>query len=157
MKVLQILPTNSESISLKKKLDSLTYQNKDILIINSMLNPETTYPQNLVNQINSLDKKIIVDVLSISQVKKRNTLDWFSVKDHGDKKIFLIVGDCATCTYKASQDIFELNERGLDAYLVTFSEMKNLIIPKLFEIFETKTLFIDDLLFKDNLFKKINI
>ena len=113
MKVLQILPTNSESISLKKKLDSLTYQNKDILIINSMLNPETTYPQNLVNQINSLDKKIIVDVLSISQVKKRNTLDWFSVKDEGLKEFIRLSGS----NPEMWRDIFELNERGFTLIL----------------------------------------
>jgi hypothetical protein len=156
MKILQIKPTSYAQTIITKRFKANTSSNKDVVVINSMLNPKTTYPQDIVNKIHSLDRDLIVVSFFISQVKKRNTLDWYSINEHGNKKIFLIVGDCATCTYKASQDIFELNERGLDAHLVTFSEMENLIIPKLRENFKNRILFMDDLMFNDNLFKQLS-
>jgi|TARA_B110000240_G_scaffold124917_1_gene139197 hypothetical protein len=156
MKILQIKPTSYAQTIITKRFKANTSSNKDVVVINSMLNPKTTYPQDIVNKIHSLDQDLIIVSFFISQVKKRNTLDWYSINEHGNKKIFLIVGDCATCTYKASQDIFELNERGLDAHLVTFSEMENLIIPKLRENFKNRILFMDDLMFNDNLFKQLS-
>ena len=156
MKILQIKPTSYAQTIITKRFKANTSSNKDVVVINSMLNPKTTYPQDIVNKIHSLDQDLIIVSFFISQVKKRNTLDWYSINEHGNKKIFLIVGDCATCTYKASQDIFELNERGLDAHLVTFSEMENLIIPKLRENFKNRILFMDDLTFNDNLFKQLS-
>jgi len=156
MKILQIKPTSYAQTIITKRFKANTSSNKDVMVINSMLNPKTTYPQDIVNKIHSLDQDLIIVSFFISQVKKRNTLDWYSINEHGNKKIFLIVGDCATCTYKASQDIFELNERGLDAHLVTFSEMENLIIPKLRENFKNRILFMDDLTFNDNLFKQLS-
>jgi|TARA_B110000914_G_scaffold77278_1_gene67901 hypothetical protein len=156
MKILQIKPTSYAQTIITKRFKANTSSNKDVMVINSMLNPKTTYPQDIVNKIHSLDQDLIIVSFFISQVKKRNTLDWYSINEHGNKKIFLIVGDCATCTYKASQDIFELNERGLDAHLVTFSEMENLIIPKLRENFKNRILFMDDLMFNDNLFKQLS-
>mgnify|MGYP006092068121 CR=1 FL=1 len=156
MKILQIKPTSYAQTIITKRFKANTSSNKDVVVINSMLNPKTTYPHDIVNKIHSLDRDLIVVSFFISQVKKRNTLDWYSINEHGNKKIFLIVGDCATCTYKASQDIFELNERGLDAHLVTFSEMENLIIPKLRENFKNRILFMDDLMFNDNLFKQLS-
>ena len=156
MKILQIKPTSYAQTIITKRFKANTSSNKDVVVINSMLNPKTTYPQDIVNKIHSLDRDLIVVSFFISQVKKRNTLDWYSINEHGNKKIFLIVGDCATCTYKASQDIFELNKRGLDAHLVTFSEMENLIIPKLRENFKNRILFMDDLMFNDNLFKQLS-
>jgi len=156
MKILQIKPTSYAQTIITKRFKANTSSNKDVMVINSMLNPKTTYPQDIVNKIHSLDQDLIIVSFFISQVKKRNTLDWYSINEHGNKKIFLIVGDCATCTYKASQDIFELNERGLEAHLVTFSEMENLIIPKLRENFKNRILFMDDLMFNDNLFKQLS-
>jgi hypothetical protein len=156
MKILQIKPTSYAQTIITKRFKANTSSNKDVMVINSMLNPKTTYPQDIVNKIHSLDQDLIIVSFFISQVKKRNTLDWYSINEHGNKKIFLIVGDCATCTYKASQDIFELNKRGLDAHLVTFSEMENLIIPKLRENFKNRILFMDDLMFNDNLFKQLS-
>ena len=156
MKILQIKPTSYAQTIITKRFKANTSSNKDVMVINSMLNPKTTYPQDIVNKIHSLDQDLIIVSFFISQVKKRNTLDWYSINEHGNKKIFLIVGDCATCTYKASQDIFELNERGLEAHLVTFSEMENLIIPKLRENFKNRILFMDDLTFNDNLFKQLS-
>jgi hypothetical protein len=156
MKILQIKPTSYAQTIITKRFKANTSSNKDVVVINSMLNPKTTYPHDIVNKIHSLDQDLIIVSFFISQVKKRNTLDWYSINEHGNKKIFLIVGDCATCTYKASQDIFELNERGLDAHLVTFSEMENLIIPKLRENFKNRILFMDDLMFNDNLFKQLS-
>ena len=156
MKILQIKPTSYAQTIITKRFKANTSSNKDVMVINSMLNPKTTYPQDIVNKIHSLDQDLIIVSFFISQVKKRNTLDWYSINEHGNKKIFLIVGDCATCTYKASQDIFELNERGLDAHLVTFSEMENLIIPKFRENFKNRILFMDDLMFNDNLFKQLS-
>ena len=156
MKILQIKPTSYAQTIITKRFKANTSSNKDVVVINSMLNPKTTYPQDIVNKIHSLDQDLIIVSFFISQVKKRNTLDWYSINEHGNKKIFLIVGDCATCTYKASQDIFELNERGLEAHLVTFSEMENLIIPKLRENFKNRILFMDDLMFNDNLFKQLS-
>ena len=152
MKILQIKPTSYAQTIITKRFKANTSSNKDVVVINSMLNPKTTYPQDIVNKIHSLDRDLIVVSFFISQVKKRNTLDWYSINEHGNKKIFLIVGDCATCTYKASQDIFELNEAFASQSLAVMRELN----PKLRENFKNRILFMDDLMFNDNLFKQLS-
>jgi hypothetical protein len=106
--------------------------------------------------INNFDSEIVVELKSISQVEKKNIGEWYIESEGSPKNIFLIVGDCATCTYKASQDIFTLNERGINSHLLTFKEMNSLIFSKLKKQYLKKILFVDDSIFNERLIKAIN-
>ena len=151
MKILQISPINHDQVEDTPAAKSKKIISKEVLIVNSMLDPKTEIQNTLKNIIENFDEEIIVEFKFVSQVMKKNTIEWLSEKEHKNKTIFLIVGDCATCTYKGSQDIYELNEKEIDAFLVTFSEMKNLITQKLYKTYANRIFFIDKQFFKDRL------
>lgn len=151
MKVLQISPINYHQVEDSQAVKSKKIFNKEVLIVNSMLNPKTEMPKSLKNILENFDEEIIVEFQFVSQVMKKNTIEWLSERDHKNKTIFLIVGDCATCTYKGSQDIYELNEKGINAFLLTFSEMNNLIDQKLYKKYKNRIFFIDKQFFKERL------
>ena len=121
-----------------------------------MLNPITKYPQEIMQIINNFDSEIALEVKLISQVEKKNIAEWYEDVEGSPKNIFLIVGDCATCTYKASQDIFSLNERGINSHLLTFKEMNSLIFSKLKKQYIKNILFMDDQIFNERLIKVIS-
>lgn len=156
MKIIQISPTSYDEAIIKKSNIKNVSFNKKILIVNSMLNPNTKYPQEIMQIINNFDSEIVVELKSISQVEKKNIGEWYIDTEGSPKNIFLIVGDCATCTYKASQDIFTLNERGINSHLLTFKEMNSLIFSKLKKQYLKKILFVDDSIFNERLIKAIN-
>ena len=156
MKVIQISPTSSDEVIIKKSnINNISY-NKKILIVNSMLNPITKYPQEIMQIINNFDSEIALEVKLISQVEKKNIAEWYEDVEGSPKNIFLILGDCATCTYKASQDIFSLNERGISSHLLTFKEMNSLIFSKLKKQYIKNILFMDDQIFNERLIKVIS-
>jgi hypothetical protein len=157
MKILQIRPVNYDQVEVVGRTKHNSTISKEVLIINSMLNPQTDSPKTLINILENFDVEIDINLQFVSQVMKRNTIEWYSEKKYKSKTIFLIVGDCATCTYKASQDIYELNERRINAFLVTFSEMENLIIKKLYSKYKNKVLFMDNQFFEDSIQQQFEI
>ena len=58
--------------------------------------------------------------------------------------MIIVVGDCATCTFKASQDTKELNDRNVPTYLITFSEMKSLIFQDTLYEYPEKLIYFDE-------------
>ena len=155
LKLIQISPTSYDEAIIKKSNIKNVSFTKKILIVNSMLDPNTKYPQEIMQIINNFDSNIAIEVQSISQVEKKNIGEWYAGVEGSPKNILLIVGDCATCTYKASQDIFTLNERGINSHLLTFKEMNSLIISKLKKQYIKKILFVDDSRFNELLIKSI--
>ena len=91
MKVIQISPTSPEEAIIKKSnINNISY-NKKILIVNSMLNPITKYPQEIMQIINNFDSEIALEVKLISQVEKKNIAEWYEDVEGSPKNIFLIV------------------------------------------------------------------
>ena len=72
LKLIQISPTSyDEAIIKKSNIKNVSFTEK-ILIVNSMLDPNTKYPQEIMQIINNFDSDIAVEVQSISQVEKKN-------------------------------------------------------------------------------------
>ena len=153
MKFMQISPTYYEKTLPGRSIEQNKIIGTQVVIVNSMLNPNTKYPKMLTDLFKNLDKEVNIEIKNVSQVAKKKTIEWYSIQEDKSKAVFIIVGDCATCTYKASQDVHELNKQNVNAYLLTFKEMENLIIKKLSIEYKNKILFIDDELFQ-NILKK---
>jgi hypothetical protein len=149
MNFIQIKPKDDSEI---KKIVSLPYFGKNrykkILIVNSMLNPSSKFHIKIYDFFYEMNRSISIDTRNVSQVEKTDVLD-MGINQLDYDLIFVVVGDCATCTYKASQDIVSLNDEKIESYLVTFNEMESLIDKRLKLKYENKILYFDTKNFLD--------
>lgn len=126
-----------------------------ILLIDSMLNPNSQLHLELHKILNSLHKNLKIDFKKISQVDKKKSIEWFDFSSRYDL-VIIFVGDCATCTFKASQDIKELNDKNVLTFLITFSEMKSLIDQYTIKKYPEKLFYFDEENFIDKLQKEFS-
>ena len=82
MKILQISPINHDQVEDTPAAKSKKIISKEVLIVNSMLDPKTEIPNTLKNIIENFDEEIIVEFKFVSQVMKKNTIEWLSEKEH---------------------------------------------------------------------------
>jgi hypothetical protein len=146
VKFLLVKPHNENSITLSKiQNQKRVEESESILIINSMLNPLSKWSSLIKKSFEKDFEKIKIDELNVSQVKKKNILDWKENNFEYDHYA-IVVGDCATCTFKASQDVLQLIISGNNSTLYTFQEMEPLIIDQLKNNYSKNIQFIDDLI-----------
>ncbi len=143
MNLIQIKP--KDDLEIKKSVNLPYFENKrykKILIVNSMLNPSSKFHIKIFDFFDKLNRGISIDNRNVSQVEKTDVLG-SGINQLAYDLIFIVVGDCATCTYKASQDIVSLNDKKIESYLVTFKEMESLIDKRVKSKYENKVLYFD--------------
>ena len=109
----------------------------------------------LNSKLFQFDSAFKIDVKKISQVDKKTSIEWFDFSTTYDS-VIIVVGDCATCTFKASQDTKELNDRNVPTYLITFSEMKSLIFQDTLNEYPEKLIYFDEKNFIEKLKKEFS-
>ena len=75
MKILQIRPVNYDQVEVVGRTKHNSTISKEVLIINSMLNPKTDSPKTLINILENFDVEIDINLQFVSQVMKRNTIE----------------------------------------------------------------------------------
>ena len=149
IKVIQVKPRQDYLLSTTFKVENDISKSK-VLLVDSMLNPNSQAHLKVEDILNGFDVTFKIDKRKISQVDKKTTIEWFDFSSTYDS-VIIVVGDCATCTFKASQDIKELNDRNIPTYLVTFSEMKSLVFQDTLKIYPERLFYIDE----ENFIKKL--
>ena len=149
IKVIQVKPRQDYLPSATFKVENDISKSK-VLLVDSMLNPNSQAHLKVEDILNGFDVTFKIDKRKISQVDKKTTIEWFDFSSTYDS-VIIVVGDCATCTFKASQDIKELNDRNIPTYLITFSEMKSLVFQDTLKIYPERLFYIDD----ENFIKKL--
>jgi len=149
IKVIQVKPRQDYLLSTTFKVENDISKSK-VLLVDSMLNPNSQAHLKVEDILNGFDVTFKIDKRKISQVDKKTTIEWFDFSSTYDS-VIIVVGDCATCTFKASQDIKELNDRNIPTYLITFSEMKSLVFQDTLKIYPERLFFIDE----ENFIKKL--
>ena len=149
IKVIQVKPRQDYLPSITFKVENDISKSK-VLLVDSMLNPNSQAHLKVEDILNGFDVTFKIDKRKISQVDKKTTIEWFDFSSTYDS-VIIVVGDCATCTFKASQDIKELNDRNIPTYLITFSEMKSLIFQDTLKIYPERLFYIDE----ENFIKKL--
>ena len=149
IKVIQVKPRQDYLLSTTFKVENDISKSK-VLLVDSMLNPNSQAHLKVEDILNGFDVTFKIDKRKISQVDKKTTIEWFDFSSTYDS-VIIVVGDCATCTFKASQDIKELNDRNIPTYLVTFSEMKSLVFQDTLKIYPERLFYFD----KENFIKKL--
>ena len=149
IKVIQVKPRQDYLPSATFKVENDISKSK-VLLVDSMLNPNSQAHLKVEDILNGFDVTFKIDKRKISQVDKKTTIEWFDFSSTYDS-VIIVVGDCATCTFKASQDIKELNDRNIPTYLVTFSEMKSLVFQDTLKIYPERLFYIDE----ENFIKKL--
>jgi len=149
IKVIQVKPRQDYLPSITFKVENDISKSK-VLLVDSMLNPNSQAHLKVEDILNGFDVTFKIDKRKISQVDKKTTIEWFDFSSTYDS-VIIVVGDCATCTFKASQDIKELNDRNIPTYLVTFSEMKSLVFQDTLKIYPERLFYFDE----ENFIKKL--
>ena len=149
IKVIQVKPRQDYLLSTTFKVENDISKSK-VLLVDSMLNPNSQAHLKVEDILNGFDVTFKIDKRKISQVDKKTTIEWFDFSSTYDS-VIIVVGDCATCTFKASQDIKELNDRNIPTYLITFSEMKSLVFQDTLKIYPEMLFYIDE----ENFIKKL--
>ena len=149
IKVIQVKPRQDYLPSATFKVENDISKSK-VLLVDSMLNPNSQAHLKVEDILYGFDVTFKIDKRKISQVDKKTTIEWFDFSSTYDS-VIIVVGDCATCTFKASQDIKELNDRNIPTYLITFSEMKSLVFQDTLKIYPERLFYIDD----ENFIKKL--
>tara|TARA_Y100000591_G_scaffold180780_1_gene156191 strand:- start:189 stop:656 length:468 start_codon:yes stop_codon:yes gene_type:complete len=149
IKVIQVKPRQDYLPSATFKVENDISKSK-VLLVDSMLNPNSQAHLKVEDILNGFDVTFKIDKRKISQVDKKTTIEWFDFSSTYDS-VIIVVGDCATCTFKASQDIKELNDRNIPTYLITFSEMKSLVFQDTLKIYPERLFYIDE----ENFIKKL--
>lgn len=149
IKVIQVKPRQDYLLSTTFKVENDISKSK-VLLVDSMLNPNSQAHLKVEDILNGFDVTFKIDKRKISQVDKKTTIEWFDFSSTYDS-VIIVVGDCATCTFKASQDIKELNDRNIPTYLITFSEMKSLVFQDTLKIYPERLFYIDE----ENFIKKL--
>tara|TARA_B100000674_G_scaffold47891_1_gene33044 strand:- start:445 stop:912 length:468 start_codon:yes stop_codon:yes gene_type:complete len=149
IKVIQVKPRQDYLPSATFKVENDISKSK-VLLVDSMLNPNSQAHLKVEDILNGFDVTFKIDKRKISQVDKKTTIEWFDFSSTYDS-VIIVVGDCATCTFKASQDIKELNDRNIPTYLITFSEMKSLVFQDTLKIYPERLFYFDE----ENFIKKL--
>ena len=149
IKVIQVKPRQDYLPSATFKVENDISKSK-VLLVDSMLNPNSQAHLKVEDILYGFDVTFKIDKRKISQVDKKTTIEWFDFSSTYDS-VIIVVGDCATCTFKASQDIKELNDRNIPTYLVTFSEMKSLVFQDTLKIYPERLFYFDE----ENFIKKL--
>ena len=149
IKVIQVKPRQDYLPSITFKVENDISKSK-VLLVDSMLNPNSQAHLKVEDILNGFDVTFKIDKRKISQVDKKTTIEWFDFSSTYDS-VIIVVGDCATCTFKASQDIKELNDRNIPTYLITFSEMKSLVFQDTLKIYPERLFYFDE----ENFIKKL--
>ena len=149
IKVIQVKPRQDYLLSTTFKVENDISKSK-VLLVDSMLNPNSQAHLKVEDILNGFDATFKIDKRKISQVDKKTTIEWFDFSSTYDS-VIIVVGDCATCTFKASQDIKELNDRNIPTYLITFSEMKSLVFQDTLKTYPERLFYIDE----ENFIKKL--
>ena len=149
IKVIQVKPQQDYLLSTTFKVENDISKSK-VLLVDSMLNPNSQAHLKVEDILNGFDVTFKIDKRKISQVDKKTTIEWFDFSSTYDS-VIIVVGDCATCTFKASQDIKELNDRNIPTYLITFSEMKSLVFQDTLKTYPERLFYIDE----ENFIKKL--
>ena len=152
--VIQVKPHSDYLPSTKSKAKKDISKSK-VLLVNSMLNPNSQAHLKVEGLLSQFDSAFKIDVKKISQVDKKTSIEWFDFSTTYDS-VIIVVGDCATCTFKASQDTKELNDRNVPTYLITFSEMKSLIFQETLNKYPEKLIYFDEKNFIEKLKKEFS-
>ena len=142
IKVIQVKPLQDYLPANTSKMQNNISKSK-VLLVDSMLNPSSQAHLKVEGILNGFESTFKIDMKKISQVAKKSTIEWFDFSSTYDS-VIIIVGDCATCTFKASQDTKELNDRNVPTYLITFSEMKSLIFQDTLNEYPEKLIYFDE-------------
>lgn len=154
IKVIQVKPRSDYLLSATPKVQKDIPKSK-VLLVNSMLNPSSQAHLRVKGILSRFDIAFKIDVKKISQVDKKTPIEWFDFSTTYDS-VIIVVGDCATCTFKASQDTKELNDRNVPTYLITFSEMKSLIFQDTLNDYPEKLICFDEKNFIEKLKKEFS-
>ena len=154
IKVIQVKPRSDYLLSATPKVQKDIPKSK-VLLVNSMLNPNSQAHLRVKGILSRFDIAFKIDVKKISQVDKKTPIEWFDFFTTYDS-VIIVVGDCATCTFKASQDTKELNDRNVPTYLITFSEMKSLIFQDTLNDYPEKLICFDEKNFIEKLKKEFS-
>tara|TARA_B100001989_G_scaffold240325_1_gene205295 strand:+ start:64 stop:531 length:468 start_codon:yes stop_codon:yes gene_type:complete len=152
--VIQVKPHSDYLPSTTSKAKKDISKSK-VLLVNSMLNPNSQAHLKVEDLLSRFDSAFKIDVKKISQVDKKTPIEWFDFSTTYDS-VIIVVGDCATCTFKASQDTKELNDRNVPTYLITFSEMKSLIFQETLNEYSEKLIYFDEKNFIEKLKKEFS-
>ena len=152
--VIQVKPHSDYLPSTKSKAKKDISKSK-VLLVNSMLNPNSQAHLKVEDLLSRFDSTFKMDIKKISQVDKKIPIEWFDFSTTYDS-VIIVVGDCATCTFKASQDTKELNDRNVPTYLITFSEMKSLIFQETLNEYPEKLIYFDEKNFIEKLKKEFS-
>ena len=152
--VIQVKPHSDYLPSIISKAEKNISKSK-VLLVNSMLNPNSQAHLKVEGLLSQFDSAFKIDVKKISQVDKKTPIEWFDFSTTYDS-VIIVVGDCATCTFKASQDTKELNDRNVPTYLITFSEMKSLIFQDTLNEYPEKLIYFDEKNFIEKLKKEFS-
>ena len=154
IKAIQVKPRSDYLPSTTSKVQRDISKSK-VLLIDSMLNPNSQAHLRVKDILSRFDTAFKIDVKKISQVDKKTPIEWFDFSTTYDS-VIIVVGDCATCTFKASQDTKELNDRNVPTYLITFSEMKSLIFQDTLHEYPEKLIYFDEKNFIEKLKKNFS-
>ncbi len=154
IKLIQVKPRRDYLPGTTLKMQNDISKSK-VLLVDSMLNPNSQAHLKVEGILNEFDSTFKIDMKKISQVHKKTTIEWFDFSSTYDS-VIIVVGDCATCTFKASQDTKELNDRNVPTYLITFSEMKSLVFQDTLNIYSERLFYFDEENFIEKLKKEFS-
>ena len=154
IKLIQVKPRRDYLPGTTLKMQNDISKSK-VLLVDSMLNPNSQAHLKVEGILNEFDSTFKIDMKKISQVHKKKTIEWFDFSSTYDS-VIIVVGDCATCTFKASQDTKELNDRNVPTYLITFSEMKSLVFQDTLNIYPERLFYFDEENFIEKLKKEFS-